>query len=421
MNVTVIDSVMGSGKTSRMLEFIGNSKGKKWLYISPFKSEVGCGNTKELGRVQLTLPDMFPISSMPRNTGEGKLDSLHKMILDGVNIATTHALFCRFSEQTTDLLLQEGYSIVIDESVDCVQFKDDLTDKEVKALLDSKWITVDPDTKIVSWNEEGFPLFDGRYKDIRELASTKGLRLFEGNNLVLEYSPKLLRECKECYIMSYLFSGSLMSCWLKINNVEFHYADNALFNLEKGEVIKEAIRGKLVVLSSRKLDNKYKSEEDIKYRYSTKWYDVRSTLAERLEVRSALESCVSNHKTPEGKVFWTTFKDHRTRLEGRGYKKGWVDPSTGVELPSFLAFNTQSINEYRNHDLVMHTVNLYRNPTEVRYFKWRGVDFDGDLWALGVLLQFVWRSSLRQGQPTKVLVISKRMRKLLTDWLKEDR
>lgn len=420
MGVMIIDSVMGSGKTTNMIRFMKENEDKRFLYISPFKTEVGDGNTGDLGRIQKELPDMFPRLSMPRNTGDGKLTSLHKLLERGFNVATTHSMFCRFTDETNQLVLDGGYIVIIDEAVDCVQIKDNLTEKEVRALVDSEWIRVASDG-LVTWNEDKNPEFDGRYRDIRELANTGGLRLFDSKVLVVEYPPRLLKEIPECYVMTYLFGGSLMHCWMKANNIPFEYVDPEVFELQNPSEIKKNIRNQLVVLGSRKLDNKYTDQNHVKYRYSSKWYKENSTVAERLEVKMALESCVSNHKTPEGMVFWTTFKDSRERLEGKGYKKGWIDPSTGIELESFLPYNIKAINDYRNHDLVMHTVNLFRNPTEVRYFKWRGVEFNEDLWALGELLQFIWRARIRQGQPTKVLVISKRMRRLLTDWLKEDR
>lgn len=420
MSVLVIDSVMGSSKTTNMIGFMKQNPDKRYLYISPFKSEVGDGNTGEKGRIQESLPDMFPAISMPKNLGDGKLGSLKSLLKMGMDIATTHSLFCRFDDEVVDLVLEGGYVVIIDEAVDCVEVKDDLTEKEIQALVNSEWIKVGDDG-IVTWNDEINTGYEGRYDDVKQLANTGGLRLFNSKYLIVEYPPRLLQEVKECYIMSYLFENGLMSCWMKANGIDYSYADLEAFGIEKPSVLKQRIREQLTVLGCRKLDNKYNREEHFKYRYSSSWYKKNSTVAERLEVKKALESCVSNHKTTDSMVFWTTFKDQRERLEGKGYKKGFVQPDTGEELPSFLPYNIKAVNDYRHHDLVMHTVNLFRNPVEVQYFKWRGVEFNEEQWALSELLQFIWRARIRQGQPTKVLVISKRMRKLLTDWLEEDK
>ena len=43
--------------------------------------------------------------------------------------------------------------------------------------------------------------------------------------------------------------------------------------------------------------------------------------------------------------------------------------------------------------------------------------FDKDLWALSNMIQFVFRSRLRKGEPINLYVPSKRMRELFLKWL----
>lgn len=420
MPVSVVDAIMGSGKTSNMMRYMESYPNNRYLYISPFKSEVGDGNTGMLGRLQERLPEMFPLESMPKNYGEGKASDLKGLLAGGGNIATTHALFSRFDNEIVDLALMMDYAIIIDEAVDCVQVYDKLTKKDVTALLESEWVLVDPESKLVRWNEAKNPEFDGRYSDVRDLANSECLYLFEGRILVSEYPPKLLRESKTCIIMTYLFEGSVMACWLKANGIPYEYVDIKRFHLSAPQQIKEMIRKNLVVLGSRKLDNKYNKPEHDMYRYSATWYKDRATVAEKVEIRKAMESCVANNREPGSMVVWTTFLGSEDRLAGKGFKKGFINPDTGEELDSFLAFNTKAINDYMHHDIVMYTVNLFRSPIEKRYLESKGVEFNEDLWALSEMLQFIWRSRIRQGLPTKVLVLSKRMRLLLMNWLKED-
>jgi len=182
--ITVIDACMGSGKTSEMIAYMGKNPEKKYLYISPFKTEVGDGNTGTLGRLQVNLPEMFPVSSMPKNYGEGKTSNLKQLLKIGGNIATTHALFGRFDNEIVDLVLEQGYTVIIDEAVDCISMNTDLTAKDVAALVKSRWIKVDPSTFRVEWNEKKNPDFDGRYSDVRQLAECGCLFLFRGRVLV---------------------------------------------------------------------------------------------------------------------------------------------------------------------------------------------------------------------------------------------
>lgn len=418
--VLVIDSIMGSCKTTNMIRYMGENPTTRFLYVSPFITEVGDGNTGVGGRLQEELPELFPISSMPRNVGEGKCEGLKYLLRKGGNIATTHALFKMFDEEVVNLVLEQGYVLIIDEAVDCVQMWDKLTKKDVTALIESEWVFIEEETDRVVWNESKNPEFDGRYSDVRTMANSGCLYLFDDRVFVLEYPPVLLSSVEHVYIMTYLFEGSLMASWMKANGIHYEYADKSLLDLKDVKEIKQTIKENLTVLSSRKIDNKYNKENDIQYRYSATWYGGKSTVAEKREVKLALESCVTHHKSKEGGVFWTTFKDQRHKLEGKGYKKGYIDPETGDVLDSFLPYNVKAINEYREFDLVLHTVNLFRSPVEKRYFASKGVEFNEDLWALSELLQFVWRARIRQGKPTKVLVISMRMRNLLIKWLNEE-
>jgi len=210
-----------------------------------------------------------------------------------------------------------------------------------------------------------------------------------------------------------------MSCWMKRNSIPYEYDNGNTLCLGDPAKIKRTIRDNLTILSSRKIDSAYSSESDKTWRYSSNWYK-KSLASERMEIKKALESCVANHGERDGLVLWTTFLGYADKLAGKGYKKSFVSPDTGKELPPFLSFNTKAINDYREHDLVLYTVNLFRSRTEIDYLNSKGVEFNEDLWALQEMLQFIWRARIRQGKPTKVLVLSQRMRKLLTDWMEKD-
>jgi len=56
----------------------------------------------------------------------------------------------------------------------------------------------------------------------------------------------------------------------------------------------------------------------------------------------------------------------------------------------------------------------------ITYFKNVDCEFDAARFALSEMLQFIWRSAIRDNQPIHLYVPSERMRKLLMDWLNED-
>ena len=131
--------------------------------------------------------------------------------------------------------------------------------------------------------------------------------------------------------------------------------------------------------------------------------------------KAMLGSCVVSNKAKAGDVFWTTFKEKQKVMSGAGYTKG-----VSEDMPSFLPLNIRATNKYADYSLCMYTVNLYKNPVEVGYLRYNGIRVNEDDFALSEMIQFIWRGCIRKGEPMKVLILSKRMRNLLENWLNED-
>jgi hypothetical protein len=51
------------------------------------------------------------------------------------------------------------------------------------------------------------------------------------------------------------------------------------------------------------------------------------------------------------------------------------------------------------------------------FFEKKGIKIDRDAYALACLIQWVWRSRIRDGESIKLYLPSTRMRKLFTEWL----
>ena len=53
------------------------------------------------------------------------------------------------------------------------------------------------------------------------------------------------------------------------------------------------------------------------------------------------------------------------------------------------------------------------------YFADQGIEVREDKYALSEMIQWIWRSAIRDGKEIWIYVPSKRMRELLEGWLKE--
>lgn len=95
------------------------------------------------------------------------------------------------------------------------------------------------------------------------------------------------------------------------------------------------------------------------------------------------------------------------------------DIAEGV-IGCYTAFNLRATNAYSHKRVLAFCLNRYMNPVENRFFKENGVQVDEDLLALSDLLQWLFRSAIREGKPVQIYIPSKRMREVLQAWLNNE-
>lgn len=420
--IRVIDSIMGSGKTTGIFNYMKKNKGRRYLYISVFLDEVGDGNIGKEGRIQKELPSMK--FAMPKNKGEGKVVDLKKLIKRKQNIASTHALFRIFDREVVNLLIANNYVLIIDEAVDCVSRYKGINSDDINLLEGSDSIYVD-DKGIVRWNEEEQSNYSGVFNEIRDLCALGNLFIYKNKMCMWEYPPKLLKELPDVFVLSYLFEGSMMRSWLDINEITWKKENLPDYNILDNNIIKAQIRENLQLLSHKKIDKVRQLKKP--WTFSATWYKNASN-DDFKYIKSIFESIIRQEKPKAGEIFWTTYKGGditkegkrkdgyiRDKIAGKGYKLGLSE-----DIPPFLSFNTKATNKYKDFWLCLYGVNPNKDPSEVSYVEDKGVEFNKDLYSLSEMLQFLWRGCIRQGKPMKVLILSDRMENLLTTWLKED-
>jgi hypothetical protein len=77
-------------------------------------------------------------------------------------------------------------------------------------------------------------------------------------------------------------------------------------------------------------------------------------------------------------------------------------------------------NKYANKNSVVYPVNRYIDPGIKNFFLRHNVSVDEDGYALSEMLQFIWRSAIRNGEEIWVYIPSIRMRNLLKQWIEEN-
>ena len=92
-------------------------------------------------------------------------------------------------------------------------------------------------------------------------------------------------------------------------------------------------------------------------------------------------------------------------MKGKGFAK------------SFVSLNIRATNQYSDRIAIAYAANRYLNPLIKNYFSNNGIKVNDNRYALSELIQFIFRSAVRNNKEILIYIPSKRMRKLLQEWI----
>ena len=156
---------MGSGKTSYSIQYINSNPFENILYITPFLDEV----TRLINK---TTRDF----KQPSYKGGTKLENLNELLACQYDIASTHELFKKLTDESREHIKNGHYTLILDEVLSAIDPYDDIKKDDMKLLKDSGCITIDEDGFVI-WNQEKAD-YDTQYNKIKILAENKSLLLY---------------------------------------------------------------------------------------------------------------------------------------------------------------------------------------------------------------------------------------------------
>ncbi len=186
--ITVVDARMGRGKSSAAIRYMNRYKdSKRFLYITPYLDEVG----RICERCDFDQPDSDHMSK----SAELKL---HMRM--GHNVAATHSLFYLMDAEAMELVRQQHYSLIVDESIQVIE-RLNISQKDFELILSQ--LAVEHEDGRIEWTDDAYT---GRFYDYKEMSDTGSL--FRLNNSLLNIlNPDLLRSFEEVFMLTYLFDG----------------------------------------------------------------------------------------------------------------------------------------------------------------------------------------------------------------------
>lgn len=406
--ITIIDSLMGTGKSTYAINSIINSNidTKKYLCVLPTLSE--CERYRDSIAAEISSPECWGT----------KQNHLHHLITTGKNIATTHSLITNANVETLELLARSDYTLIIDECLDVVHKYSKIKLSDITTLLTGKYVSLDENNFLV-WNDNDYANYDGRFNDIRRLCSFKSLMAYKtqlgtiSKILIWNFPVDFFSFFRNSYIMTYYWNGSIQKSYFDLHNVKYEHMtirDDFLCEYdEKLEVNKRKDVAELIHIYEGKL-NDIGSKVGRMNPLCKTWYVKHKKIDDGYLIKK-LKANVENYfnhimGTPSSDNMYTTFQFYESMIKGKGYTKG------------FVPCNSKGTNNYREKKVLAYTINLFPNKEVIDFFKYNNIEINQDLYALSELLQWIWRSQIRDGKEIDIYIPSERMRNLLICWTK---
>lgn len=461
-DIEVISAVCGEGKTTGMVnkikESFNNGSDDVYVYITPYLQ--GChdiAGTKPIkgddyqrpmrgkdGHIVYEDSD-YNLAYMrfkhPNNqNGQGsKAEGLRYLMSKGENIVSTHSLFLNLNLNTLESA--HKYTLVIDESLDIYDRCKILPDKEIKKLLRLGVLYLKDGNMTVGFNRELFGtvknLLDGEdavedttYEPLATLCDNNQLLVVNGNVLVWEFSSEILKMFKKVYILTYLFEGMEMSTYLKKHKLPYTLKKGKKSGKDFKHLIDIVYDDKLNAIGDNYYDlsasntrivrkpRKMPKEKDYdtleKYNIAMKRYDTYmegvddksvSASIRNDTLRKNLHTVMTRWGAKSGDRYFTCISANKNLVAGKNYKTAW------------LPYSIRATNDYIETGHVAFLMNVFMQPVIKQACDSGEAKVDEDLVSLSYLIQFLFRSRLRKGEPIKLYIPSSRMRCLLEDYL----
>jgi len=395
---------MGSGKSSAAITYMNEHSDDKFIYITPY--------LEEAGRIKEQCPALCFVepSSDRYEFRHSKILHTIGLIHDGENITTTHQAFKRYSKEMLDDIKKQGYTLILDENISMLD-KTKLKTTDFNLMLDQGWIL--ENDGVCSSNKT--KLYDGAiFENIFNILNSRNLiRVKDENESEFFYwimPPEFLSAFKEVFILTYLFKGQTLYYFTEINGLKFDYIgvkrtnDGTYRFCENTEYTPDyvkSLKDKINILNRESLNR----IGDDRCALSMNWFKKGGERLNKLKrnIYNVFKNVWGD--SPVNERLWGGYKIGYQKIKGKGYTK------------AFLSFNARATNKYRNRKYLAYTANVFMNTNERRLYNKFGIEVDEDMYALSFMLQWIWRSAIRDGKEIYIYVPSSRMRNLLTEWI----
>lgn len=399
MDVKVCDAICGAGKTQSCINMINNDIENKYIFITPYLDEVERIKTSCACR-GFVSPEKSPGNKY------SKLNDIRVLLQQGKNIASTHALFSCYTEEIKQLIRDQKYILVLDEVIDLFQ-PVKLDGGDIQFLVRNNIAKKEDDTVIWDDDEYNGVLFS----EIMQVAKSRNLVDYDGSFYFWALPIDVFNCFSGVYVLTYLFEYQMLRYFFDVNNISYRLIgtkkENGIYQFCPMEEMDRRmnLKNKIHIITSEKL-NEIGNEA---FSLSAGWFERESKEVGQPKLailKNNLYHIFRHHKSTNKDQMWTTLNRFKSYLKGKGYTNG------------FITFNKRATNNIADKHVLAYCLNVYMMPWMKNYLVRIGSgDVNQDMYALSVLIQWVFRSAIRKDEEIWLYIPSKRMRYVFTQWL----
>ena len=401
--IRVCDAIMGNGKSSAAITYLNEHSDQKFIYITPY--------LEEAERIKKGCPKLYFVEPSDKIKDYQYKKSVHTaaLVAQGRNIATTHQAFRGYTAETLEMIRQQGYTLIIDENCEVLEsfaiHPDDLN-----MAVDAGYIKDDDGVfSIVKTDYHGNAL-----RELFQMMRSRELiRIRDKDDSELFFwalPPDLITSFRDVFILTYLFEGQSLHHFLEIYHIPYEYigidrdADGTYRFGDLPGYVPEYIHHLKDMIHILDNDKMNEIGEDY-YALSKAWFEREGEDTEQL--KRNLSNYYKNilADTPVDQRLWGTFKGAFGMMRGKGYTN------------RFLTFNAKATNKYKDCTALVYIANVFMNVAEKRFYKKHGIEVNEDEFALSCMVQWIWRSAIRDGNAVNIYIPSSRMRTILRNWI----
>lgn len=405
-DIMVCDAIMGSGKSSAAITYMNEHRDERFIYITPYNDETE--------RIQVSCPGLnfaVPEKNVP-GTGYSKSGHIAKLVQAGRSISATHQAFKFLEPETWDAIREKGYTLFIDESL---QWLDacSYSQEDLRLLVGSGVLGEDENKNFVLQKNYSGELFQDlmRVLQSRELISWQS-KAGEKTFAYWRIPPSAILCFRKVIVMTYLFEGQDIAHMFEMYQLPYRkigverdassvyrFSDTRFSMPDYTENLSNMIH----ILDNRKIN----SIGDGAYDLSMNWFDKNPARVGQLK-KNIFNYFTNIHRDkPVSRRMWGCYEKDIPKLKVNGYSTKHV------------TFTARATNQFRDRTVLAYAVNLFMNGTLKSFYTRHGVNPDDNMYALSTMVQWIWRSAIRDGKEIWIYVPSKRMRTLLQKWIKD--